>query len=83
MLNPRLCSKCAHGTVEEPEYDDDGNKIRLWSVECALDTTHFFLLTRHDPPAGCPYLLEHQVMTENMKKEDADYSSEFDDEKMD
>jgi hypothetical protein len=82
MINPRICSKCPHGKVDEPLYED-GEKMKLWSVECSkadsFGTYHMaeVLMIKDKPPKKCPYILEHQISMQNVDKDEIKYLSQF------
>lgn len=63
-LDFRLCQKCPHGEYEKPEYDDDGTIARYPSVTC--DVNGEVLLVDNDIPVGCPYVLEHMIVVQDI-----------------
>lgn len=81
MLNPSVCKKCMYGKISEPTYDDFGNHITLWSVECDIEDMTQVLLADDLCPDGCPYCIEHLLSVTDMTREDVLCISGENDEK--
>jgi hypothetical protein len=74
MINFNLCRKCDHcGVFDKGEESDTGGLEIRPSVMCNLsgDT----LLMNSNAPKGCPYSLEHKLVTQDIPRGFANYMS--------
>lgn len=73
MVSFRICRKCQYGEYHEEEYDGEGRMVVRPSVHCSKSEQE--LLMNQDPPDGCPYSLEHQLVCQDIPKKFANMVS--------
>jgi len=73
MISFNVCKKCPHGTFGSPREDEDGNIVVMPSIECGMIDS--MLLMNSDVPDGCPFVLEHSLITQSVPTDFADKMS--------
>ena len=74
MISFTICKRCEHGSFHNPTYDEDGEMEVCPYVECAKEE-NVMLLMNCDPPADCPFAMEHALVTQAETKKFADWMS--------
>jgi hypothetical protein len=75
MINFNLCRKCDNCRVWDKGKEDSGSLGIRPSVTCGL--TNDILLMNSDAPKGCPYALEHKLVTQDVPQGFANYMSGY------
>lgn len=75
MIDFSLCRKCPQGCFQPAEMDGCKTEIRA-SVKCELAEADL-LFMNSDPPEGCPFSLEHKLVTQDVPVAFANYMSGY------